>query len=118
MKNLMTYINENKRFQLSEYEGDALSEVLGHLIGYLGKYEDYEKFDKFRKITSEGKLDIYKELFDFIDDTRNKLNQNTISKEERQLLIKLIDWMDENDIISDYDDYELCNVHDKLSNSL
>lgn len=115
MKTLVNFIHEAKSFRLSDGERDELAALVGVLSGVLGMDEDDEKLYKDLELSDDEKKQL-EDLYDVLDDTENYRNINrSIIKDDIDLIVKIITWMDENDAWSHGNDYELINILDKLT---
>lgn len=116
MKNINEYIIEGrKNFTFDEHERAALSELIGIMTGNLGEDADI-KFYKplYESLTDEEKkqLDL---LYEVLSDTHTwkKINKNIIT-EEISILVKIFEWIDDNDAFGE--NWDLQNAFDKIIN--
>ena len=117
MKNIVNYINESRYFKLTDSERDALASLIGVLTDNVSD-DDYEEAMKpLKKELSKEELDTLDELYTYVLDDKQTyptINRNILIP-ERDLLIKVISWLDENDAWYEGNDYELVEILDKLT---
>ena len=116
MKNLIQFLNEAKYYTLTDDERDSLAVVVGILSGATVEDEYNEKLDPLKKELSKEELKQLDSLYDFLDDeqTYPKVNRNNL-KPDADLVIKIINWIDDNDAYIDNNDVELIDILDKLT---
>lgn len=113
MKNLVEYILESGSFTLTDYERDALLDVVGILSGNLGSEEDIKLFSEYWDILSNDEKEQMTDLYDLLDDkhTWPRINRRLL-KDDIDLLLNFLNWADEKELIKD--NYDLYDVIDKL----
>lgn len=120
MKNLKQFIDvyeenlllESKKFVLTNSERDSLLEVFGYITGNLGNDEDIELYESIK--LTDDELDQANDLFNVLDDnyTYKEINEKNI-KNDIQLVNKVLNWCEHNNLLTDYD---LQNVYNKTKN--
>lgn len=115
MKTLVEFINESKYFKLTDSERDDLALAIGNLTGMIGDDDEIKKFKEFKDSLSKEEIEKFEDLYNYVLDNKNDyptINKNII-KDEIPLIKKMIEWMDNNDML--IDDYELLNILDKIN---
>lgn len=117
MKSIIEFINESKYFKLTDSERDALASLIGVLTNNVSD-DDYEESIKpLKKELSKEEIDSLDELYTYVLDDKQTyptINRNILIP-ERDLIIKIIKWLDENDAWYEENDYELVEILDKLT---
>jgi len=115
MKDLKEYINESKTYTLNDYERDALTSVVGVLCGALGDDELEKLYKPIKDDLTDKEIAQLDSLYDMLEDTHvYRRIKISMMSDEVPLLIKIIEYMDDEDLWSDGNDYELINILDEL----
>lgn len=117
MKTLKEYIFESKYFTLTPGERDALASIVSIITGAIGDEDAAKKYDDLKKELSKEEIDSLDELYTYVLDDKQTyptINRNILIP-ERDLIIKIIKWLDENDAWYEGNDYELVEILDKLT---
>ena len=115
MKSLYNYITESyKSFSLKDAERMALATELGFMISAIGDKADIDKYSDFYKGLTKEEIKAYNNIYDLLDNEESypKINSRFISKEERQLLVKFVTYIDNNDLMGN--NWDLMDAHDKI----
>ena len=109
MKTLKDYIFESHYFKLTEYERDAVAELVGFLTGSIGEDADIKKYAEYWSALSNDEQEQMNELYDVLDNEYNwpVINRNII-KDDIELLANFLNWVDENDLWGDAEYDGLC----------
>lgn len=117
MKNIIEYITEGKQFTLKQYERSELGNVIGFITGNIGDEDDIAPYKDLKDSLSKKELKQLDNLFDLLDDeeTWPKINKRII-KDDIPLIIKCLDWADEEDLIGN--NWDLMDAYDKIKESI
>ena len=102
MKDINKYIIEKqKTFVLSDDERNSLIELVGIATEQCGEDSDIKEYEEFRKDCQENEINTLIDLYDLLNDkhTYPKINNRLIQNNELYLLIKLINYALDKDII-------------------
>ena len=117
MKSIIEYITESRYFKLTDSEREALASFVGVLTGNLGDDDYEEALADLKKTLSKQELEDLSDLYTYVLDdnqTYPTINRNLLIP-EREILIKVLTWLDENDAWYEGNDYELVEILGKLT---
>lgn len=109
MKTLKDYIFESHYFKFTDYERDAVAELVGFLTGAIGEDADIKKYAEYWNVLSNDEQEQMNELYDVLDNEQNwpVINRNNI-KDDIELLANFLNWVDENDLWGDAEYEGVC----------
>ena len=102
MKNLNAYIIERRKsFILSDDERNSLIELVGIATEQCGEDSDIKEYEEFRKDITDDEINTLIDFYDLLNDkhTYPKINNRLVQSDELYLLIKLINFALDKDII-------------------
>ena len=105
-------------FVLNDSERKALASVVGVLSKNLSDDEMEEILAPLMKELTPDEIKQLNSLYDTLEDewTWNEVTSPMI-EDDFDLIVKIIEWMDNNDAWSYNNDYELLNILDEINNS-
>ena len=105
-------------FVLNDSERKALASVVGVLSKNLNDDEMEEILAPLMKELTPDEIKQLNSLYDTLEDewTWNEVTSPMI-EDDFDLIVKIIEWMDNNDAWSYNNDYELLNILDEINNS-
>lgn len=117
MKNIVEYITEGRQFTLKEYERTELGNIIGFITGNIGDEEDIAPYKDLKDSLSKEELEQLDNLYDLLDDEENwpKINK-CIIKDDIPLIIKCLDWADEEGLMDE--NWDLMDAYDKIKESI
>lgn len=109
MKGLVEYINEriveeSKNFRLSDDERRSVADLLGFLTGNIGDDETIKQYSEYWDALSDNEQDQMNDLYDVFDNESgyHYINRSII-RDDVDLLLNFLNWVDENDLWGDYE---------------
>lgn len=107
---------EGKQGKLSNYSRDALSELVGIIIGAIGEDDDIKKYRKLVDSLSKEEQNQLNELYDVLSDKQTYPSIDaTILKYDIPVLKKIYKWVDDNN--TEKNNFDLYDAFSKITES-